>query len=173
MTRSGDHSKILLGDSTTSGVVQIIDGKTGQVMQKLSYFGNYIVWLAANIDASRYAICMEPPGFTDILLVLDSSFDEIYQDENGCLGMTFSADGKTLYRDGQANGASGMQSLDMTTFSIRTTINNFGNPSGFATQWQAADSTGMVYGMNPTPPKGVRYLKPSIPLSLQHRQHPL
>jgi hypothetical protein len=157
MARSGDYSRIMLGDSTTGGVVQIIDGNTGQVVQKLSYFGAYVVWLAANKDASRYALCLEPPAFAATLAILDSSFNMIYQDQGGCIGMTFSADGKTLYRDGSTNGASGTQSIDMTTFSIRTTTNNFTNQSGFATQWQAADSTGMVYGMNPNTSSGTLF----------------
>ncbi len=149
MARSGDYSRIMLGDASTGGVVQIIDGNTGLVVQKLSYFGTYVFGLAANNDASRYALCLEPPAFAATLAILDSSFDVIYQDQGGCIGMTFSADGKTLYRDGSANGASGTQSINMTSFSIRNTTNNFNNQSGYATQWQAADNTGMVYGMNP------------------------
>ena len=154
MTRSGDYSRIMLGDSTTAGVVQIIDGNTGQVVQKLSYFGSYIMWLAANKEASRYALCLEPAGFANTLAILDSSFNLIYQDEGGCIGMTFSADGQTLYRDGSGNGLSGTQSIDMTTFSIKNTTNNFSSQSGYATQWQGADSTGMVYGMNPNTSSG-------------------
>jgi hypothetical protein len=154
MTRSGDYSIIMLGDSTTGGVVQIIDGNTGGVVQVLSYFGAYVMWLAANNDASRYAVCLEPPAFADTLAILDSSFNVIYQDEGGCLGMIFSADGKTLYRDGSTNGMSGTQSIDMTTFSIKNTTNNFNNGAGYATQWQGADSTGMVYGMNPNTSSG-------------------
>jgi hypothetical protein len=154
MTRSGDYSRIMLGDSTTAGVVQIIDGNTGQVVQKLSYFGVYVTWLAANKDASRYALCLASPGFAATLAILDSSFDVIYQDQGGCIGMTFSADGETLYRDGSANGVSGTQSIDMKTFSIRNTTNNFSSQSGYATQWQGADSTGMVYGMNPNNSSG-------------------
>ena len=154
IARSGDYSRIMLGDSTTGGVVQIINGNTGEVVQKLSYFGSYVMWLAANNDASRYALCLEPPGFANTLAILDSNFNEIYQDEDGCIGMTFSADGKALYRDGSANGVSGTQSIDMTTFAIKNTINNYNNGAGYATQWQAADNTGMVYGMNPNTSSG-------------------
>src|SRR6267378_3580678 len=75
MARSGDYSRIMLGDASTGGVVQIIDGNTGLVVQKLSYFGTYVFGLAANNDASRYALCLEPPAFAATLAILDSSFD--------------------------------------------------------------------------------------------------
>ncbi len=66
-------------------------------MQTLSYFGDFIVGAAANKDASRYALCVEPPAFANTLVILDANFNEIYQDDIGCLGVTFSADGNTLY----------------------------------------------------------------------------
>ena len=144
LARSGDYSKILLGDATSGGGVQIIDGNTGQTIQTLAYFDSYIDALAANKDASRYAICLEPAGYANILLILDSNFNEIYQDEAGCLGMTFSADGNTLYREIEVNGVVVTQALNMTTFSSTTTTNSY-DPGGGA-MWLSADNTGMVYG---------------------------
>ncbi len=162
LARSGDYSRIMLGDATTGGGVQIIDGNTGQVVQQLAY-GGYIDGLAANKDASRYAICVEPAGLAAILIILDSSFNEIYQDELGCRGVAFSSDGNTLYRD--VGGST--QSIDMNTFSIINTTNYFSqHSSGYSTVWQVADGTGMVYGLNPNIPM-TRYLWRLIP-----RPHP-
>jgi len=151
MSRSGDYSKVLLGDPTTAGGVQIIDGNTGQVLQALGY-GGYIMGLAANQDGSRYAICAAPAGFGGFLIILDSSFNEIYQDEAGCLAMIFSPDGKTLYRD--AGGVT--QGLDINSFSVRSSTTNFFSNAGgsFPTLWQAADGTGVVYGVNHNAPNG-------------------
>ena len=148
LARSGNYSRIMLGDATSGGGVQIIDGSTGQVLQHMTY-GGYIDALAANKDASRYAVCVEPAGFAPALIILDSSFNELYQDIYGCLGMTFSADGNTLYRDAGVNGALYTQSIDMTTFSVKNTATYFTSQAGsYTTVWQAADGTGMVYGMN-------------------------
>lgn len=143
IARSGDYTRIMLGDATSAGVVQVIDGNTGNILQQFSFFGAYIIGLAANNNASRYAICAGG------LIVMDGSFNEIYQDEANCIGMTFSADGNVLYRDSSVNNSPVTQAIDMTTFSIRNTINNFNTSASFATQWGGADSTGMVYGLDP------------------------
>ena len=160
LARSGDYSRIMLGDATTGGVVQIIDGNTGQVVQKRAYFNAYIMALAANKDASRYAICAEPPGFAPALIVLDSTFNELYQGIAGCLGLAFSADGNTLYREGSvAFGVEYTQSIDMTTFSIRNTANySTQQSSSYFTLWQDADGTGMVYGMMHKPSWGTAFV---------------
>ncbi len=149
LARSGDYTKILLGDEGGGGSVQIIDGNTGDVLHTFSLFDSYIYQLAANKNADRFAICATPAGFASILVILDSSYNEIYQDESGCLGMAFSSDGNTLYRDGGANGIQFTQSIDMSTFAVRNTQNYFSNQSGsYPTVWQDADNTGMVYGVN-------------------------
>jgi hypothetical protein len=145
MARSGDYSKIMLGDATTGGNVQIIDGSSGQVLQHTT-FGGYIMGLAANNNASRYAVCVETAG--RVLIILDSSFNQLYQDEAGCPGMTFSADGNTLYRDAAISNVLTTQAINMTSFSI---TNAPSYPASYMTTWQAADSTGMVYGINPNP----------------------
>ena len=154
LARSGDYSRILLGDASSGGGVQIIDGNTGDVLQSFG-FGGYIIGLAANNSASRFAICVEPAGFANILVILDSSYNEIYQDEAGCGAMAFSRDGNTLYRDAPSNGVASTQSIDMSTFAIRNTQNYFSNqPGSYPIFWQDADGTGMVYGLNPNIPNG-------------------
>ena len=170
ITRSSDYSKVMLGDPTTGGVVQITDGNTGRVLQQLSY-GGYIDSLAANNNSSRYAVCVEPAGFGPYLLILDSSFNEIYQDELGCFGMTFSPDGNTLYRDVSIDSVGYTQALDMTTFSAKNSTNYFSHQGGYSTQWEAADSSGVVYGLNPNIPNAAVFVAvdtaagstPSIP----------
>lgn len=149
IARSGDYSRIILGDETGQGIVQIVDGNTGQPVQQLAYFDSYIMGLAANKDASRYALCVEPAGMATLLIVLDASFNEIYQDEAGCYAATFSADGSTLYRDVAVSGSLYTQALNMTTFSATNVTTYFTGATSYNTIWQAADSTGMVYGVNP------------------------
>ncbi len=97
MARSGDYSRVILGDATTSGSLQIIDATTGAVLWTGGY-GGYIYSLAINNDGSKFAACVDPAGYSPSLVILDSSFDEIYQDQMGCQGMVFSADGTKLYR---------------------------------------------------------------------------
>jgi hypothetical protein len=158
LARSGDYSRILLGDASSAGGVQIIDGNTGDVLQSFG-FGGYILGLAANNTANRFAICVEPAGFASILVILDSSYNEIYQDESGCGAMAFSSDGNTLYRDGSANGVASTQSINMSTFAIGNTQNYFSNqPGSLPTFWQDADGTGMVYGVNANIPGGAIFV---------------
>lgn len=156
LARSGDYSRILLGDASSGGGVQIIDGNTGNVLQSFG-FGGYIMGLAANKSASRFAICVEPAGFANILVILDSSYNEIYQDEAGCGAMAFNQDGATLYRDAPVNGVASTQSIDMASFAVRNTQNYFQSGS-YATSWQDADGTGMVYGVNPNIPGGAIFV---------------
>ncbi len=155
MARSGDYTKIMLGDASSRGEVQVIDGNTGQIIWDTGAFGfqGYIYSLAANRDASRYAVCAQTPGSYQTLVILNSTFDEIFQDNvSGCLGITFSADGTKLYRDVYQNSTSYTQLLDMTSFSAKHVPNFFtslaSNWRGFPTFWQAADASGMLYGVN-------------------------
>jgi len=49
--------------------------------------------------------------------------------------------------------------MDMTTFSIKNTTNYFSQQSsGYSTQWQVADGTGMVYGLNPNIPNAAIFV---------------
>lgn len=154
LARSDDYTKVMLGDSTTAGGVQIIDGSTGQILQQLGY-GSYIMGLAANNGATRYAICAQPAGLGNFLIILDGAFNEVFQDASGCGAMTFSPDGNTLYRD--FGGASQVQAIDMTTFAMRNTATYFAGGM-FATRWEAADTSGMVYGIQPNVPNGAIFL---------------
>jgi len=146
LARSGDYTRILLGDESGAGSVQIIDGNTGVVLHTFSDFDTYITGLAAT--ANRFAICAQP-----LLVILDSAYNEIYQDESGCGPMAFSRDGNTLYRDGSADGVATTQAMDMSTFAVHNTQNYF-QSGGYPTLWQDADSTGMVYGVNSNIPNG-------------------
>ena len=156
LSRSGDYSKILLGDATSGGVVQVIDGNTGNILWPTEPgglgFGGYIDALGANTNASRYAVCVAVPGYGPYLMVMDSGFNQLYQDQQGCLGMKFSADGGYLYRDINIGTASYTQVVDMTTFTTRNVMNYFtsGTKADYPTFWQAADSTGVVYGTRST-----------------------
>jgi hypothetical protein len=146
LARSGDYSNIILGDASSGGGVQIIDGSSGQILWYTGIgYGGYIDALAVNKNASRYAICVRPAGISRSLLILDSSFDVIYQDQSNCLGMTFSGDGQSLYRDVSVNSTSYTQVLDMTAFTARN-VPTYQNTSTF---WEASDTSGMAYGISP------------------------
>ena len=64
--------------------------------------------------------------------------------------MTFSPDGNTLYGDTYANNSQYTQAIDMNTFESRYMADYFTgpplSPDSYA-DWQAADTTGMVYGV--------------------------
>ncbi len=147
IARSGDYSKILIGDASSGGNFQVIDANSGQVIQQTS-FGGYILALAANKDASRFAVCVEPAGYAPGLVIMDSSLNQLYEDEAGCYAITISADGSTLYRDASVNNTLVTQALNLTTFATTNVTTYFSAAGSEDTIWQAADSTGMVYGVN-------------------------
>lgn len=155
LARSGNYSKIILGDASSGGAVQIIDANSGQIISSMGApygtagaglgYGSYIEALAANKDGSRYAVCVEPAGYGPYLLILDSTFDEVYQDQAGCIGMTFSGDGQSLYRNVSVNSTGYTQVLDMTAFTTRN-VPTYQEDYMF---WEASDTSGMVYGLSP------------------------
>jgi len=141
MARSGDYSRVILGEPLSNGPVQIVDANSGSVLKTMG-FDWYISGVAVNKDASRYAVCV-----LSTLTLLDSSFNVVFQDQSGCLGMTFSADGNTLYRDVVSGSSAYTQALNVTTFATHNTTNLFRTTlEGYSTDWKTADDTGMVYG---------------------------
>ena len=144
IARSADYSRIIMG--SYGGPVQIVSGIDKKVLWSGS-FGTNIDAVAAGKGGNRYAVCSQ-----SYLSVLDSSFDVIYQDERGCLGVTFSPDGQSIYRDVSTPSTVYTQVLDTTTFTARYVPNYFTSNQQvtpeYPTFWQASDATGMVYGLN-------------------------
>ena len=131
MARSGDYSRVIFGEPVSNGPVQIVDGNTGAVLKTLE-FGGYIDSVAVNRDASRYAVCA-----SGALTLLDASFNVVFHD-GGCMGVTFSADGGTLYRDVFDSSNTYTQALNVTTFAKHNTTNLLSGASlGFGTSWKA------------------------------------
>lgn len=155
MARSGDYSRVMLGDASTGGVVQILDANTGKLLQQTQYNG-FVAGLAINKDASRSAVCIYQPNQGNYLTIQDGSYNQIYQDDIGCGGMAFSGDGQSLYRDvGNAT-----QALNMTNFSAHNTTNLFSGPplTANSTVYQASDTTGMAYGFYQNLTLGVAFV---------------
>jgi hypothetical protein len=161
LTRSSDYTRIMIA-SIDEGGVQIVDGTTG--LPIYNYLaGGMVSAVAVNRGGSRYAICAsDVAGYTPSLMILDANFDVIYQrvtfeggtDVNyfACYGIFFSADGNTLYGDTYSNNTQHTQAIDMNTFDSTFVADYFTGlpptPTTF-TDWQAADSTGMVFGVGP------------------------
>jgi len=165
IARSADYTRVVLGyesgDDPPSGSTQVIDGTSGTILYSLAQ-PSYA--LAANNNGSRLAFCL---GGTD-LLILNSSFQPVYQDEFGCTNMLFSSDGGTLYRDiytepnSDTLSALYTEAINMTTFAgtyypnyyTKSVFNNpvLDNQTIISEAWQAADSTGMLYGVSSTKP---------------------
>ena len=149
LSRSGDYSRVILGDATTLGAVQIIDGATGNLLEQTT-LGGYILGVAANNDGSRFAVCVEPAGLSSSLAIYDSSLNLLYQDQSGCGSMAFSTDGTTLYRDvTSTDGNTVTQAMNVSSFTAHNTTDYY-STSGY-NDWGTADGTGMVYGILPGP----------------------
>jgi hypothetical protein len=144
--RSPDYSRILISQGPDAQNVQVVNGVTGKVLWSGS-FATVFSFAAAN-QGQHYAVCMD-----GTLVILDAAFDEIYQDQEGCFDIVAGADGHTLYRDISVYDASYTQALDMNTLQGRSVPNYLTSgqlTTGAAgTLWQAADATGLVYGVIP------------------------
>jgi hypothetical protein len=160
LSRSSDYIRIIIG-SIDEGGVQIVDGTTGLPIY-IYLASGMVSAVAVNKGGSRYAICASSDsGYTPSLIILDANFDVIYQrviyvnngtnvSDYACSGITFSADGNTLYGDTYSNNTLYTQAIDMNTFESTYVADYFTGlsptPTTF-TNWQAADTTGMVYGI--------------------------
>jgi hypothetical protein len=154
MARSSDYSRVIFADTSSEGGVQIVDGNTGAVVQTLS-LGSGINGVAVNRDASRYAICISGQ-----LVLLDSTINQVYQDQQGCYWPVFSPDGSILYRETGGTFNFFTQAFDVTKFTtISQTKDLYSNSNGdYSAKWMATDSTGMVYGTLTFYPTGAAFM---------------
>lgn len=145
--RSADYKRIIIA-ATDETNVQIIDGTSGNPLYTYNS-GGMVSYAAAASRGGRYAICASTDsGFAPNLHIFDGGFNEIYTGPFAttqlCNGMTFSADGQTLYGEMYINGATTLAAMDMTSFHI-TTVPSYSTSNWV--DWQIADSSGMLYGL--------------------------
>lgn len=152
LTRSSDYTRFMVAQ-TDMGEVQIIDGSNGRPLYTWNAGDWSTTFVAAASGGQRYAICAGPVGYTPTVHILDANFNELYEDplytSGICYGMTFSPDGGTLYGDATVNGVYSTLAMNMTTFQTTSIPNYFTEKplNENAGDWQAADSTGMLYGI--------------------------
>ncbi|MGD0098604.1 MAG: Ig-like domain repeat protein [Terracidiphilus sp.] len=147
--RSADYKRVIIA-ATDETSVQIVDGTSGNPLYTYDS-GGMVTYAATASGSTRYAICASTDsGYAPNLHILDGSFNEIYTGPFAttqlCYGMTFSADGQTLYGEMTINGSISLAAMDMTSFQI-TSVPSYDGQAGVSNgTWQVADSTGLLFG---------------------------
>lgn len=161
--RNSDYSVLLL--NLSGGNFQFLDGTTAlplpinKVGAAITSYDplRTITGGTASKGGSLFEVCTggtDGSGEFNSLLILNPSGTLLYEDVLGCTEDVFSSDGVWLYRDGILDGTSFVtQAISMAGFENKT-IDNYINEIPYdeanngSDVWMAADSTGMVYGVN-------------------------
>jgi len=97
MARTGDHSKLIVAASDSSGEVAVFDANGNAVSGPRGIGAGSIPVVAANNDGSRFAVALSASGGSQLLL-LDSSLNPVSPPASlQVASMVFAADGSALY----------------------------------------------------------------------------
>jgi hypothetical protein len=97
MARSGDHAKLIVGASDSSGEVAVFDANGGAVSGPRGLGAGTIPLVAADNDASRFAVVLIANGASQLLL-LDAALNTVAAPASlPVASMAFSRDGSALY----------------------------------------------------------------------------
>lgn len=162
LARSGDHSKVLVAANDSSGELTLFDSGGNVVAGPLTIGAGSISWIAANNDASRFAVAFVSSGVTQLLL-LDASLKQIGSYTSTMIhGITFSRDGKNVYLCDSLNGALVVTALDGHTGQM---LGRVPDPSiqGVSSQIEDADETQLLFALSN---RGVSFLDAATPETL-------
>ena len=164
MTRSGDHTKVLISSSTSGGNLAVYDAVTDTFPFKREYFGNFIVGTAANHNGSQYAITL---GCCSVIM-LDGQLNEIGRINVGwSSGFVFSKDGRFLYVAESEADAPAFAVYDAQTFAllgkVPGIVEEYGIPVRMFAKPISVDETGLIFNAQV---RGMSYVDASVPRAL-------
>jgi hypothetical protein len=164
MTRSGDHTKVLISSSFSNGSLAVYDAVTDTFPFHREYFGNVIVGSAANHNGSQYAITL---GCCSVIM-LDGQLNEIGRLNVGhSSGFVFSKDGRFLYVAASEADAPAFAVYDAQTFAllgkVPGIVEEYGIPVRMAANPLSVDETGLIFNAQV---RGMTYVDASVPRAL-------
>lgn len=162
LARSGDHSKVLAAANDSSGELALFDSGGSVVAGPLTLGTGIIPSIAANSDASRFAVVFSASGSTQLLL-LDASFHQVGAYVLAIAhGVTFSADGNHLYLSESSSGASFVTVLDGHTAQLIGRVPDAAI-QGISSEIEDADETQLLFGLSN---RGVSFVDAAAPANL-------
>jgi hypothetical protein len=162
LARSGDHSKVLAAANDSSGELALFDSGGNIVAGPLTLGTGLVPRIAANSDASRFAVVFAANGSTQLLL-LDASLKLVGAYALAIAhGVTFSRDGKYLYLSESSSGAPFVTVLDGHTAQLIGRVPDAAI-QGISSEIEDADETQILFGLSN---RGVSFVDAAAPATL-------
>ncbi len=144
--RSGDHSKVLASSNDSSGELALFDAAGNIVAGPLTLGTGTSHILAANSDATRFAVLFAASGGMQLLL-LDATLKQVGAYVLSIAhGIAFSRDGKYLYLSESNSGAPLITVLDGHTAQLIGRAPD-ATIQGISTEIEDADETQLLFGL--------------------------
>ena len=162
LARSGDHSKVLAAANDSSGELALFDSGGSIVVGPLTLGTGLVPRIAANSDASRFAVVFAASGSTQLLL-LDPSLKQVGAYTLAiAYGVTFSRDGKYLYLSESISGAPFITVFDGHTAQLIGRVPDAAI-QGISSEIEEADETQLLFGLSN---RGVTFVDAAAPANL-------
>jgi len=146
LARSGDHSKVLAAANDSSGELALFDSNGSIVAGPLTLGTGASHILAANSDATRFAVLFAASGGTQLLL-LDATLKQVgAYVPSIARGIAFSRDGKYLYLSESNSGAPFITVLDGHTAQLIGRVPDAAI-QGISSEIEDADETQLLFGL--------------------------
>jgi hypothetical protein len=159
LSRSGDHSKVLVAANDSSGELVVFGSGGNVVAGPVTLGAGLIPGLAANPDGSRNAAVFSTGSSAQIIL-LDGLLNQVSSYGGATLhGVAFSHDGKQLYAAESSNGASYITILDGLTGQLLGRVPDV-SIQGSSSEIEDADETNLLFGMSN---RGLAFVDASTP----------
>ena len=162
LARSGDHSKVLAAANDSSGEIALYDSNGHIVAGPITLGTGLSRILAANSDASRYAVIFATSGGTQLLL-LDASLNQVASYVSVIPhGLTFSRNGNYLYLSESNSGAPLITVLDGHSGQLVGRVPDAAI-QGISSEIEDADETQLLFGLSN---RGVSFVDAAAPSTL-------
>ncbi len=162
MARSGDHTKVLVAASDSSGELAVYDSNGNILAGPHGLGSGTIPLVAANSDGTRYAVVFVSNGSSQVLL-LDGSLNQIATNASSAVnGLVFSRDGQFLYISENTASPPVITALDGHTLSAVGQVADLWI-AGRRSEIEDVDSTKLIFGIAN---RGLSFVDAATPASL-------
>jgi hypothetical protein len=162
LARSGDHSKVLASANDSSGEIAIYGAAGNIVAGPLTLGAGAITNVAANPDATRFAVVFAPSANMQVLL-LDASLNRLGAYTPATIhGVAFSHDGNSLYVSESSTSGSSVTVLNGHTAQLVGRVPDAAI-QGVSSQIEDADETQLIFGPSN---RGISFVDAAAPGTL-------
>ena len=146
MTRTADHSKVLVAAGDASGQVTLLDSNGNVIAGPTMAGQGTMAFVAANPNGAGFAVAVTASGATQVVL-LDGQLNPVAMQSTALLsGLAFSSDGNLLYASRSAATFPAIEVLDAHTLQFVGDVPDL-SVQGVQSEIEEADETGLVFGV--------------------------